>query len=84
MVKLIKDFRGVPNGAIYPVHYKGGDECPPELLAGALELGAVESAPSENAEKLDLFAKLDAAEIKYDKRWGVEKLAAALAEGKKD
>lgn len=84
MVKLIKDFRGVPNRAIYPVTYKAGDECPPELLPGALELGAVESAPSENAEKLELFAKLDAEQVKYDKRWGIEKLAAALAEGKKD
>lgn len=35
-------------------------------------------------EKAALQAQLDAAGIKFDKRWGVDKLRAALAEGKKD
>lgn len=35
-------------------------------------------------DKAALIAKLDASSIPFDKRWGVEKLAAALADGKKD
>jgi hypothetical protein len=35
-------------------------------------------------DKPALIAQLEAAGIPFDKRWGVEKLAAALAEGKKD
>lgn len=84
MPKLIKAFRGVPKGAIYPVAYEPGEECPPELEAGARELGALESAEDDSGEKAALMAQLDAGEIKYDKRWGLEKLRAALAEGKKD
>lgn len=41
-MKFTKDFRGVPAGAIYPVEYKPGDSCPPELEAAAIETGAVE------------------------------------------
>lgn len=84
MPKLIKAFRGVPKGAIYPVAYEAGQECPPELEAGARELGALEGAEEESDEKKDLMAQLDAAQIKYDKRWGLDKLRAALAEGQKD
>ena len=43
-MKLTKTFKGVPNGAIYPVAYKPDDECPPELEAAALELGVLEAA----------------------------------------
>ena len=41
-MKFTKNFRGVPAGAIYPVEYKPGDSCPPELAAAAAELGAIE------------------------------------------
>jgi hypothetical protein len=41
-MKLSKPFKGVPDGAIYPVEYQAGDECPPELEAGARELDALE------------------------------------------
>lgn len=41
-MKLIKPFRGVPKGEIYPRQYQAGDECPPELLSSAVELEAVE------------------------------------------
>lgn len=89
-MKLTKPFRGVPNGEIYPVEYKAGDECPPELEAGAVALGALaegKKAPGkdeEAAQKQELITQLEAAGITFDKRWGNEKLAAALAEGKKD
>ncbi|MDF2863647.1 MAG: hypothetical protein K0S02_3919 [Achromobacter mucicolens] len=84
MAKLIKAFRGVPKGAIYPVEFAAGEECPPELEAGARDLGALEASADDSDEKKDLMAQLDAAQIKYDKRWGLDKLRAALAEGQKD
>lgn len=156
MAKFIKPFRGVPEGEIYPVQFVVGDDCPPELEAGALSVGALglmvdtpspflvgssvqpesfelsdgsvlslgevvgrahaasglsvedwnaleESARevliAETVDKLSgdddqgqvaagdkpaLIAQLKAAGIPFDKRWGAEKLAAALAEGKKD
>jgi hypothetical protein len=43
-MKFIKAFRGVPEGEIYPKQFEAGDECPPELEAGANELGALEGA----------------------------------------
>ncbi|HEL3778126.1 hypothetical protein I5U56_02635 [Stenotrophomonas maltophilia] len=156
MAKFIKPFRGVPEGDIYPVQFVAGDECPPELEAGALSVGALsliadtptpcllgssvqpasvelpdgtvltlgdvvgqahvayglsvedwnaledsarEALIAETVDKLSsdddqgqvaaedkpaLMAQLEAAAIPFDKRWGAEKLAAALAEGKKD
>ena len=83
-MKLIKAIRGVMAGEIYPCEFGAGDECPEELLAAARELGALEEDSTDDNEKLDLFAKLEAEGIKHDKRWGLEKLRAALAEGKKD
>jgi hypothetical protein len=83
-MKLIKAIRGVKVGEIYPSNFAAGDECPEELLAAARELGALADDSPDAHEKKELFDKLDAAEIKYDKRWGLEKLTAALAEGKKD
>lgn len=50
-MKFIKEFRGVPKGAIYPVDYKAGDECPAELEAAAIETGAVEVKASAKAKK---------------------------------
>lgn len=156
MAKFIKPFRGVPEGEIYPVQFVAGDDCPPELEAGALSVGALslmadtpptflvgssvqpesfelsdgsvlslgdvvgrahaasglsvedwnvledsarEALIAETVDKLSgdddqgqvaagdkpaLIAQLEAAGIPFDKRWGAEKLAAALAEGKKD
>ncbi|QDY47405.1 hypothetical protein [Stenotrophomonas maltophilia] len=156
MAKFIKPFRGVPEGEIYPVQFVVGDDCPPELEAGALSVGAIslianapplsllgsnvqpasfehpdgtvltlgdvvaqaheasglsvedwnalevdarEALIAETVDKLSgdddqgqvaagdkpaLIAQLEAAGIPFDKRWGAEKLAAALAEGKKD
>ncbi|MCU1030220.1 hypothetical protein JAK53_13140 [Stenotrophomonas maltophilia] len=156
MAKFIKPFRGVPEGEIYPVQFVAGDDCPPELEAGALSVGALslmadtpppillgssvqpasfelsdgsvlslgdvvgrahaasgmsvedwnaledsarEALIADTVDKLSgeddkgqvaaedkpaLMAQLEAAGIPFDKRWGAEKLAAALAEGKKD
>jgi hypothetical protein len=160
MAKFIKPFRGVPEGQIYPIQFAAGDDCPPELEAGALSVGALsliadapppltllgsslqparfefadgselslddvvrkahaasgltveawnemseearemaivetvkgliaetaETADKQQAtgDKVTLIAQLEAAGIPFDKRWGAEKLAAALAEGKKD
>lgn len=124
MAKFIKSFRGVPEGEIYPVEYAAGNDCPPELEAGALSVGALSlaaDAPSPSplpdaaagasdlsassvppvpevvastsseggasqpaADKEALIQQLEAAGIAFDKRWGAEKLAAALAEGKKE
>lgn len=49
MAKLIKPFRGVPNGEIYPKQYEAGDECPQELEAGAAEIGALEGSEEKKA-----------------------------------
>jgi hypothetical protein len=87
MKKFSKPFYGVRDGDIYPTEFTAGDECPPELEAGAIELGALADETDETDEtavKEALQAQLDAAGIKFDKRWGVDKLRAALAEGKKD
>ena len=84
MPKLIKMIRAVPKGEIYPVEYPAGDECPVWLLPAAHDLDALEEPEGDASEKAELMAKLDADEIKYDKRWGLDKLRLALAEGKKD
>jgi hypothetical protein len=128
MNKLSKPFRGVRNGDIYPTEFAPGDDCPPELMAAAIALGALARAtpsandagggpsdPSAGAaggapagdasepsagvvsgvggtetpegkrdDKDALFAKLEAAGIPFDKRWGLEKLESALAAGKKE
>lgn len=55
MAKLIKDFECVPAGEIYPVTIPAGEECPPELEAAALELGALES--EEDAAKAEATKK---------------------------
>lgn len=87
MKTFTKPFRGVRAGEIYPTDFEVGDVCPPELEAGALASGALAEGKGEGGkdpdEKEALFAQLEAAGIKFDKRWNVEKLTAALAEGKK-
>lgn len=67
-MKFIKEFAGVPEGEVYPVHYAMGDECPPELEEAALEQDAVDAeadldvkadiAPAANADA-DATAKAD-------------------------
>lgn len=49
---------------------------------GVLEVSG-NDVSQDDSGKDALFAELDAAGAKYDKRWGVEKLQAALAESKK-
>lgn len=46
-MKLIKPFRGVPNGAFYPVDYAKGDDCPKELEEAAREAGALPNKESK-------------------------------------
>ncbi|GAB1837324.1 hypothetical protein MyNCGM121_41040 [Achromobacter xylosoxidans] len=83
-MKLTKTIRGVPEGEIYPVEYAAGEDCPGWLLPAARDLGAVEESSEDAPELMALRAQLDEAQIKYDKRWGMDKLRQALAEGKKD
>ncbi len=52
--------------------------------AGAAVAPAAGADETPTGDKAALIVKLEAASIPFDKRWGVEKLAAALAEGKKD
>lgn len=82
MKTFTKPFRGVRAGDIYPTDFAAGDECPPELEAGAHAVGALAEGNGEGSrvlsEKETLIAQLEAAGIKFDKRWNVEKLTAAL------
>lgn len=48
-----KQFTGVPDGEIYPKTYEAGDECPPELVAGALSLDAIDEEGSGSAPTRD-------------------------------
>lgn len=50
-MKFTQPFRGVPNGAIYPVEYAPGDECPSELEAAARELDALDELPQRKPKK---------------------------------
>lgn len=49
-MKLTKPFQGVPDGEIYPVQYQAGDECPPELEAAAVALGAADAPEGGDAQ----------------------------------
>jgi len=49
-MQFTKPFQGVPNGEIYPVDYKPGDECPPELESAATDLGAFDDAEEGDAD----------------------------------
>lgn len=50
-MKFTAPFRGVPNGAIYPIDYQPGDECPPELEDAARECDALDAKPKAKASK---------------------------------
>lgn len=41
-MKFCKPFSGCKAGDVYPTAFAPGDECPPELEAAALSVGAVE------------------------------------------
>lgn len=51
MTKITKPFMGASHssGEIYPREYKKGENCPPDLLASAIELGAVDKKEGEAA-----------------------------------
>lgn len=56
-----------------------------ESTAGAVAGVGCTAAPEVKRDDKDaLIAKLEAAEIPFDKRWGLEKLESALAAGKKE
>lgn len=40
-MQFTKPFKGVRAGEIYPVEFEPGEECPPELVEAAIQLGAV-------------------------------------------
>lgn len=42
-MKFIQPFKGCKQGDLYPTQFAVGDECPPELEAAALEVGAVKA-----------------------------------------
>lgn len=48
-------------------------------IGGKVDVKRAEESPKD--EKEELFAKLDAAGIEYDKRWGAAKLREALSTG---
>ena len=54
-------FEGVPAGSVYPKHFAPGDICPPELVAAAVELGAL-ADPETAAAAAKAQADADAAD----------------------
>lgn len=66
-MKFTKDFRGVPNGELYPVNYRAGDECPSELEAAAIELGAVKVQAKQTPEPVAAEAPKPAGKTKGQK-----------------
>ena len=58
MAILIKPFYGVPQGALYPQWFQVGSECPPELVAAASAVQALEleleEDPDPSKEKTSL------------------------------
>ena len=80
MTKLIKSFRGVLDGDIYPTQFEAGDECPGELEAGARELGALgddEDGGSMTAAQIK--EALDAKGIQYKSSASKAELLELLA-----
>ncbi|MCP8894292.1 hypothetical protein KYK29_05070 [Shinella daejeonensis] len=45
-MKFTKPFRGARRGEAFPTDFKIGDDCPPELLAAARAIGAIEDGPT--------------------------------------
>lgn len=83
MPKLIKSFRGVVDGEIYPREFEQGDECPPELIAGAQALGALgdeDDGGPVGMTAAQLRAALDEKDIQYKSNASKAELAALLAQ----
>lgn len=62
-MKLKKDFLIVPDGLIYPILYKKGEDCPPEHEAIALSCGAISKNKSkaESPEPIEPIESIDIA-----------------------
>jgi hypothetical protein len=43
-MKVTQEFQGVRDGDVYPTTIAVGEDCPPELEAAAIAIGAVETA----------------------------------------
>lgn len=83
MPKLIKAFFGVPDGEIYPKAFEVGDECPPELIAGAQSVGALGDDGDGGGVDMtaaQLRAALDAKGIQYKNNASKAELAALLSQ----
>lgn len=61
---------------------EGAEKKAAAASAAVATAAVADETPSD--DKAALIVKLEASSIPFDKRWGVEKLAAALADGKKD
>jgi len=72
-----KAFEGVRDGEIYPTKFAKGEECPPELEAGALALGALERLIDEMTIP-QLKAALDELKITYAQNAKKEELVEQL------
>lgn len=84
-MKFTKPFKGVPDGEVYPVDYEPGQDCPPELEAGAQAMGALgddksKTDPGGHAQKTvpEIKAALDAAGIAYKPTASKPELLALL------
>lgn len=52
-MKFTKSFYGCKAGDIYPTRFNAGDECPKELEAAAIALGAAEAEQPKRKVKAD-------------------------------
>jgi hypothetical protein len=57
-MKLTKAIFGAADGEIYPREYGAGEDCPPELLAAAIEAGAI--SEDDIAAEAEALAKAEA------------------------
>jgi hypothetical protein len=73
-MKLTKDITGCAGGEIMPRLYEAGTECPDDLVAAAIELGALDK---KGAAKADAAR---AAQEEADRKAAEEAEAARLAE----
>lgn len=84
MKVFAKPFEGVRDGEIYPTQFQPGEECPPELEAGAISLGALVAeggGPGKTPEKMnvdELKAALDGKGVQYAQDAKKAELLAAL------
>lgn len=53
-MKITKPFKAVLEGEIYPEQFNVGDECPPELVATAKALGALELPKEKGKDGADI------------------------------